>query len=104
MAARNPRLELGRRIEQYFLTQWLAESARATQELFAPKARNFIFQEFGKFRDQLAYVKRLSFVLLRSLFRLRAKFSKNGGEECELGARAAVYRGAAVLCGAEGSG
>ena len=41
------------------------------------------------------------FLTKHSIFRLRAKFSKNGGEDLILGARAAVYRGAAVLFGAE---
>ena len=47
----------------------------------AEGAENFFSKNSENFRDQLAYVKRLSFILLRSLFRLRAKFLKNGREE-----------------------
>ena len=44
---------------------------------------------------------KFTFSTKHSIFRLWAKFLKNGAEESSLGARAAVYRGAAVLFGAE---
>ena len=57
------------------------------------RRRDFFFNNSENFSDQLAYVKRLSFLLQRSLFRLRAKWrrgmsawSRGGGEECPLGA------------------
>ena len=45
------------------------------------------------------YLATLTFVFNPNL--VREIFLKNGGEESSLGARAAVYRGAAVLSGAE---
>ena len=77
------------------------KEGKAVGKALGVPTKYFVFKNSENFRDQLAYVKRLSFLLLRSLFRLRAKFLKNGGEESLLGARPADR---AVLFDAVASG
>ena len=64
-------------------------------------ARKFFPQKLNPEKAKISLCKIDFFFTKLSIFRLRAKFLKNGGGESRLGARAAVYRGAAVLSGAE---
>ena len=74
----------------------------ATQESFAPKARReFFFKNSIPKRRKILYVK-LHFSLLNfQFFGFGQNFRKMAARIFTGGARAAVYRGAAVLFGAE---
>ena len=74
----------------------------ATQEPFAPKAqKHFFFKNSIPKRRKFLYVK-LHFSLLNiQFFGFGQNFRKMAARNLILGARAAVYRGAAVLFGAE---
>ena len=74
----------------------------ATHEPFAPKAQEeFFFKNSISKQRKILYVK-LHFSLLNiQFFGFGQNFRKMAARNLILGARAAVYRGAAVLFGAE---
>ena len=72
-----------------------------TRAFRAEGAVRIFFQKLDPETAKKSLCKIAFFLTKHSILRLRRKFSKNHGEESILGARAAVYRGATVLFGAE---